>query len=268
MALESGILSLDRIQATLNNIDQNGKAAKANKDSPGSDESTAASSTTSSATSASKPPQQRQTDLSKAKPAQVLKYILQNVTLPTFSQDYFMPQGDRKKNVAPNILAAIEKGDLGLLHKILVKRVQRDQTLNICNAKGESLVHLACRTGHLSVLQFLVHEAKLSMRVQDDMGRSPMHDICWFGTTPKVDMVRFVVQHSPELLFHKDHRGFSPLDYVPHRWQPSWNQFLQGNHRWLRSNVALASSRQTRTSLQETYEKMQQILQAHNNNNN
>ena len=95
-----------------------------------------------------------------------------------------------------------------------------------CNNYGESIVHIVCRRGSSSILQFLLRDAKVSMRVKDDFGRTPMHDAAWTDK-PNFDLVHRLLLDSPDLLFVKDKRGHLALSYVPHQRWGEWCRFLQ-----------------------------------------
>lgn len=102
------------------------------------------------------------------------------------------------------------------------------RNLECCNKFGESIVHIMCRRGSLEGLSFLVDKANVSLMVRDDFGRNPLHDAMWTDK-PSFEMVKFILKNSPGLLFAKDKRGSSPLQYIPRpRWM-EWSNFLTEN---------------------------------------
>ena len=91
---------------------------------------------------------------------------------------------------------------------------------------GDTLLHIACRRGYLDVVIFLVKEASVSLWVQDEQGRTPLHVGC-HSSEPWFDLVDFIVQQDPDLLFVADVRGSMPLDYAPRETWADWIAFLE-----------------------------------------
>jgi hypothetical protein len=119
---------------------------------------------------------------------------------------------------------AIRTEDIEGLRRML----REGQTLQVCNRFGESVVHTACRRSLARVLQFLVQEAKVSVKVVDDSGRTPMHDACW-SHRPNFDSVKILISACPDLLLLADRRGFTPLQYVGKDLWGEWCRFLEDN---------------------------------------
>ena len=94
-----------------------------------------------------------------------------------------------------------------------VMKLHADGTNFQCgNQFGETLIHLACRRCHRELVSFLVKEAGVSLRVRDDYGRTPMHDLCW-RANPDLELFDILLEYAPELLMLSDDRGHTPLDY-------------------------------------------------------
>jgi ankyrin repeat protein len=119
---------------------------------------------------------------------------------------------------------AIRTEDIEDLRRML----REGQTLQVCNRFGESVVHSACRRSLARILQFLLQEAKVSVKVVDDYGRTPMHDACWTNR-PNFDVVKILLSACPDLLLLADKRGFTPLQYVRKDLWGEWCQFLEDN---------------------------------------
>ena len=99
-------------------------------------------------------------------------------------------------------------------------------SLQGCNNYGESIVHIVCRRGSSSIFQYLLNQAKVSMRVRDDFGRTPLHDAAWTDK-PNFELVHQLLLDSPDFLFAKDKRGHLALSYVPHQRWAEWCLFLE-----------------------------------------
>lgn len=97
-------------------------------------------------------------------------------------------------------------------------------SLNPCNAHGESLMHTICRLGDAEMLLlWLVSGA--SLQVSDDCGRTPLHDACW-TVHPRFEVIELILSIDRSLLFMKDSRGGTPLQYVRQENYNAWMDFL------------------------------------------
>ena len=106
------------------------------------------------------------------------------------------------------VVSAIRSNNIQKLRKL-----HADGTILQCgNQFGETLIHLACRRSHRELVAFLVKEAGVSLRVRDDFGRTPMHDLCW-RANPDLELFDILLEWAPELLMLSDDRGHTPLDY-------------------------------------------------------
>lgn len=119
---------------------------------------------------------------------------------------------------------AIRDNDVETIRNI----TENGQNMQCSNQFGESVVHTAARRGVYESLNYLVTNAKVSVKVCCDSGRNPMHDSCWTGR-PQFDCVKLLLRECRELLFYKDKRGFTPLEYVPRDAYPLWTAFLESN---------------------------------------
>jgi Ankyrin repeats (3 copies) len=109
-------------------------------------------------------------------------------------------------------------------------------SFDCCNRFGESLVSMVCRKGNADVIQFLVKEANVSLLIRDDFGRTVLHDAFW-TTEPEFELINFLLQEVPDLLFVKDVRGHTPLDYVRKEHWEAWIAFFQDRKNLLRPKL-------------------------------
>jgi len=56
---------------------------------------------------------------------------------------------------------------------------EQGKSLQCSNRFGESIIHIICRRGRDDILKFLVSEAGVTLRLRDDLGRTPLHDAAW-----------------------------------------------------------------------------------------
>lgn len=127
-----------------------------------------------------------------------------------------------------SIVSAVRRQDVDTLRTLHSEGMH----MQCSNRFGESIVHLGCRLGSKSVVKFLLDEAMVSLRVRDDMGRTPMHDACWMRE-PNFELMDMLVQNDPDLLMIRDGRGFSPLSYVRREHWCQWCDFLLRNKEYL-----------------------------------
>ncbi len=103
---------------------------------------------------------------------------------------------------------AIRSSDEITVRSLLASGLHR----NACNKFGESIFHSACRRGNFAMLRALI-EARSSVQVTDDFGRTPLHDTCWMST-PNFDAIRLLLDQDPWLPCIVDCRGSTPLEYM------------------------------------------------------
>ena len=109
---------------------------------------------------------------------------------------------------------------------------RQGQSMDCCNRFGESLLHMACRRAFTDILDFFLEEVGLDVRIRDDCGRTPLHDVCW-NPTARLDLAAKVIQRDPSLLLVSDKRGHTPFQYArPEAW-PVWRKFLWDNRQHL-----------------------------------
>jgi Ankyrin repeats (3 copies) len=130
-------------------------------------------------------------------------------------------------------LKAARQEDVGLLRNILNSGV----SLNACNRFGESLAHLSARRGNVDMIKFLVEEANVSLLLRDDFGRTILHDAFW-TSSPRFELVDYLIRRVPDLLCVKDVRGHTPLCYVRKEHWDDWIAFLQTRKAFLRPKLS------------------------------
>jgi hypothetical protein len=119
------------------------------------------------------------------------------------------------------ILNAARENNIGLIRELHAS----GRSMDCCNRFGESLLHLACRRGFTEIGEFLIAEAKLNVRISDDCGRNPFHDICW-NPHVQIRLAELVLERDPTLLLIGDKRGHTPFDYARHQDWKLWRTFL------------------------------------------
>ncbi|KAM5194299.1 SMC5-SMC6 complex localization factor protein 1 isoform 2-T3 [Mantella aurantiaca] len=88
-----------------------------------------------------------------------------------------------------------------------VPQVNRLQS-NVQNSKGETVLHMICRTNNVKKLNEHLSLPGVNINVKDNAGWTPLHEACNHGST---ECVREILQRCPEvdLLSHVD--GVTPL---------------------------------------------------------
>jgi hypothetical protein len=131
------------------------------------------------------------------------------------------------------LLKAVRENDLARIRHM---HEVEGLSLQCSNKFQESLVHTVARHGLSEILLYLKQEAGVSMRVCCDGGRNALHDACWTNT-PNFDVIRILIEDSPDLLYIRDKRNFTPLDYIPKEAYKVWNEWLQSNKPLLLSST-------------------------------
>lgn len=120
---------------------------------------------------------------------------------------------------------AVQGNDVATLRSLH----ESGHVMQASNRFGESVLHMSCRRGFTDTFEFFLNEARVSPRVRDDMGRTPMHDVCWSSAAPNHDIMEMLIREAPEMLLSKDKRGHSPFDYARREHWPNWVSFLNDN---------------------------------------
>ena len=138
------------------------------------------------------------------------------------SQDFFIEASEEHyASYKQEIIDAIRKQDISELRRLQ----QEGWSLQCCNRFGESLVHMACRRGFTKVVDFLIREGNVNLKIKDDYGRTVMHDVCW-TPHPNFELMEMILRKEPSLIFRSDSRGHTPLDYVRREHWDQWTKFI------------------------------------------
>jgi hypothetical protein len=151
------------------------------------------------------------------------QYGIRPTTRPGLDIEDFFPQVTEEQIASYEIalVVACRSNDVETVKSLHAQ----GKSMNACNRFGESLLHMACRRGFVDLVEFLLITCKLSVRILDDCGRTPLHDACW-NPTPQLQICKWLIERDPSLLLVKDKRGSTPFQYArPEDW-PTWRQFL------------------------------------------
>jgi hypothetical protein len=94
---------------------------------------------------------------------------------------------------------------------------------NPANVYGESLVHKVCRLGRSRLLQALLDDCHVDVRVADEHGRTPLHDAC---AANSIECFELICDKDLRLLYMADHLNMVPLQFVPKTAWMDWILFL------------------------------------------
>lgn len=136
------------------------------------------------------------------------------------------------------VMNAVRSRNMEKLNELL----KQGQIFQCSNRFGESIIHMACRHGSYEVVKFLIEQAKVSIVVQDDYGRNPLHDAFW-TVSPNIELVDLLVKECPSLLFLTDVRGFTPLQYARAEHHVRWIEFLTERESLILKGLADLESR-------------------------
>mmetsp|Transcript_33353 Transcript_33353/g.38644 ORF Transcript_33353/g.38644 Transcript_33353/m.38644 type:complete len:419 (+) Transcript_33353:132-1388(+) len=136
---------------------------------------------------------------------------------------FITPSEEQMASYGHDLIEAVRNQDINYLRSC---HLSGTKSLQCCNRFGESLIHMACRRGFLDVVSFLTQEAKVSLRVIDDCGRTPMHDACW-TCKPSFELLDLLISTEPDLMIMSDKRGNTPFDYVRREHWSHWANFIE-----------------------------------------
>ena len=129
------------------------------------------------------------------------------------------------------VVSACRNNDLDALKKL---HSEEGQALNCFNRFGESLLTMACRRGFEAIVEFLLHQPDVDVRISDDSGRTILHDACW-NPTPQLQICEWIAKRDPALFFIADNRGCTPFQYARSEHWDIWRQFLLDNKECLQA---------------------------------
>lgn len=136
---------------------------------------------------------------------------------------YNTPSELQIASYGPRMVEVVKSSDGPALRETLMSGLSP----NPCNKYGESLLHMVCRRGDLTMLNVMV-EAGAVLQVSDDFGRTPLHDACW-AAKPAFEVVKVLLKRDPYMFFLKDKRGSLPLSYVQKKEWVHWREWLDEN---------------------------------------
>ena len=179
--------------------------------------------------------------------------FLQKLKWPAYFGQHDDPESGQ---ITPEIDYAVKSKSVKKLRRLW----QRGVNMNATNDQGETLVHLVCRQGCSDMLMFLMSEAKVSVRVRDDIGKNPLHEVCW---RPIFDpgLAMMLMSDSPELLWAPDARGFLALDYVPKRALFDYYEFMELKGQMLRLALKFSRFKASSRELSKNQERLKLILE-------
>jgi hypothetical protein len=146
--------------------------------------------------------------------------------------NFMSPSEEMIASFNKSTVSLFRSGNLDDLRDLLSTGV----SLNCCNRFGESLLHMACRRGSIDLVKFLVNEAKVSLYIRDDFGRTVLHDVCW-TSSPNLELFEYLLTLVPDFVMVKDVRGHYPLDYVRKQHWDVWSSFLRSHKTLLCSKI-------------------------------
>jgi len=134
--------------------------------------------------------------------------------------DFDYDSGNHHSQIPSEILAAIRTGNVNWFQQY-ADSIER--LLSQRDSQGETLLHLACRLGSVSVVNFLLRDEHVPILVLDKHGRSPLHSICvamqsngmiQCTNTNHFECMRLLLREKPTLVLFKDKEGKVPLEYL------------------------------------------------------
>ena len=156
------------------------------------------------------------------------------VVATNISADFFQkPTEQEIEAYDVEIVRAIRMGDLGALKRLHVD----GKDLNASNQFGESLLHMACRRGNVSIVSYMLREAHVRVNHRDDFGRNILHDACW-TSSPNLDIMDELLEFvNPLLMLSEDARGSTPFDYCRRDHWGEWIKYLSDRKEKIQARI-------------------------------
>ena len=130
----------------------------------------------------------------KREHTEIVKYLLEKTSsdpnIKTFSEQTCLHAASASGNVK------------------LVAYLSNMICVNTRDAEGTTPLHIACRAGHISVVQFFIDKQKSDFSILTNNGSSYLHEACASG---KVEIIECIIDHCICHLNVKDCNGLTPL---------------------------------------------------------
>ena len=122
-----------------------------------------------------------------------------------------------------SLFSACESGDKFALIKLIKSENVNPSSYNMITDQGKTLLHIACRYGHIDIVRMLVEVYGCSPNAVDNTGSIPFHDACFYDQVVIVDYLLHTTSKPNECLqavdlnsntaFHKANQSGS-LDVI------------------------------------------------------
>lgn len=145
--------------------------------------------------------------------------------VPALEQrDFFAKiQEEQMAAYSIEVVSAARENNVDKLRAIFQERGR--EALDCYNRFGEGMLNLACRRGFTEMVDFLLHQVRLPVRICDDCGRTPLHDACW-NPSPQLDICTWILEQDPSQFLVTDKRGYTPFQYARDGDWHIWRKFL------------------------------------------
>ena len=183
-------------------------------------------------------------------PSQLLQFMLQGISMEPFEMDsiwnkYFAIESTKPTVVVESFPAKLQKKVLrhDNLEKLKTIVEQGLVDLKSSTATGETMLALACREGATTIVEYLIKEVGVPVKVRDQTGKTPLHEVCWHTHPPNFEIVSLLLCQAPELILARDDRHFTALDYIPLKCRNEWCLYLERKASYLRIMLELSACR-------------------------
>ena len=105
------------------------------------------------------------------------------------------------------LFSACESGDKLALTKLIKSDKLNPSSYDMITDRGKTLLHIACRYGHIDIVRMLIEIYGCSPHVVDNTGSIPFHDACYYDQVLVVDYLLHAVAKPNEFLQVVDLNG-------------------------------------------------------------
>ena len=141
------------------------------------------------------------------------------------SRGWFKPIIEKPTDFEPDIFIAAEQGKFESVQYLIDKEGVDANLMTIKDyeniVEGDTLLHVACQNGHLSIVQYLISK-KVNIESKDSLDGTPLHIACQNGHLP---IVQYLIKKGASIEAN-DKDQLTPLHYACQNGHLSIVQFL------------------------------------------
>ena len=114
---------------------------------------------------------------------------------------------DDNEDKCKTLFSACESGDKDTLIKLIKSEKFNPSSYDMVTDQGKTLLHIACRYGHIDIVRILVEVYGCSLNAVDSTGSIPFHDACFYDQVVIADYLLHATKEPIKCLYAVDLYG-------------------------------------------------------------